>query len=89
MPHTLGSLLHPSDRQHVLDSFMYRMTFESAKRWPQATEWMIKGGFRMTLIADEQWLGSTTFTVRQSDRRLDQRVTTCEHNHSKYRSVLA
>lgn len=83
----IGTLLHPSDRSHVLSSFIYRMTHESVKRWPEATMQMRDGGFRMSLISDEEWLASTRFAIRR-DGRLDERSKRCEHDHSKFRDLL-
>lgn len=88
MPRTLGSLLHPVDREAVLNRYPYRMTVESVAQWPASSAIMWGGGFKFSLITDEQWLASTTFAVRKSDRRLDEREAYCRHNDSKYRVTL-
>lgn len=88
MSRTLGSLLHSGDKETVLNSFTNRMTHESVKRWPEASKRMLAGGFRMSLISDAEWLSSTTFAVRKTDRRLDEKSTYCEHDAYKFRTVL-
>lgn len=82
MIRTLGSLLHPADKEHVLNAFHYRMTYESVARFPSAT---IKD-YRLTLISDAEWLSSTTFRVRKSDRRLHLGLKYCYHDPDKFRT---
>lgn len=82
---TLGSLLHSADKAYVLSAFPYRMTHESVKQWPGVTEQMRKGGFRYSLISDDQWLSSTTFAVKK-DGGLWLGRTHCEHDFSKFRT---
>lgn len=76
---TFGDRLHPADRAHVLDAYPYRMTAESCRRWPAIADLMRRGGFRLPIISDEEWLRTTEFRIRK-DGRLDQRSKYC-HSH--------
>jgi hypothetical protein len=74
----IGTQLHPEDRRHVLDAYLYRMTFESVRRWPQPARQMYAGGYRLPLISDAAWLACTSFRTTKRGR-LDRRVNHCEH----------
>lgn len=71
-----GKELHPADKRHVLAAYVYRMTHESVRRWPDAARTMREGGFRLPLLSDDEWLAVTEFRVRQ-DGRLDRRAKFC------------
>ena len=71
-----GDRLTPEDRAHVLGAYCYRMTKESVKRWPAASEMMIEGGYSLPLVTDEEWLKNTLFQVTRKGR-LDKRVNHC------------
>ena len=71
-----GDKLTPEDRKHVLDAYIYRMTVESVKRWPNTSETMRDGGFNLPQITDEEWLQNTLFRVTKSGR-LDKRARFC------------
>jgi hypothetical protein len=71
-----GARLRSEVRQEALDRFIYRMTVESVRRWPEAARQMYAGGFRLPLITDLEWLERTTFTVRK-DGRLNNAVHCC------------
>jgi hypothetical protein len=76
MRERVGSDLHPNDKRHVLNSYLYRMTIESVARWPRVAEYMRATGYRMPIRSDADWLASTYFRVRR-DGRLDGRVNAC------------
>lgn len=82
MPMTLGTLLHQADKEHVLRAFVYRMTHESIVRFPGA----VIRGYNLTLISDSEWLSSTTFRIRKSDRRLHLGMQCC-HDPDKFRTM--
>lgn len=84
----LGNVLYPPLRTEVLNAFPYRMTVESAKRWPATTQRMREGGFRLTLITDEQWLASTYFAITKRGK-LARNFNHCEHDAYKFRTVIA
>ena len=71
-----GVQLFAEDQRHVLNAYPYRMTTESVKRWPDAAQTMNRGGYKLPLITDSEWLRCTTFSVRK-DGRLDRRVNRC------------
>jgi len=71
-----GDRLTADDRRDVLARFVYRMTFEARRQWPEAERQMLAGGWRMETLTDAQWLSSTTFAVRK-DGRLDRRINHC------------
>jgi hypothetical protein len=71
-----GNQLRPEEQQAVLNSYIYRMTHESVVRWPEARRVMERGGYRLPLISDQEWLKLTCFTVRK-DGRLDRRARFC------------
>jgi hypothetical protein len=78
-----GNELHPDDRKHVLDGWPYRMTVEARQRWPDATAYLLKHGYRMPLQTDAEWLATTDFVVRKDDR-LDKRVRYCFSRQSAF-----
>ncbi len=85
---TNGLLLHPVDRKYVLNAYVHRMTVENARRHREYAYGQLRGGFRMSVLTDEQWLASTLFVTRK-DGRLDTRVHSCENNHREVLSPKA
>lgn len=73
---TLGSLLHPDDRKHVLAAYTHRFTMEHVPAWSQRQR---EDGtyYAPHYRTDADWLSCTTFAVR-NDGRLDHRVTHAE-----------
>lgn len=83
MPYTLGSLLHPADRAEVLSRLVHRFTGEHVPAW--ARKPAPNGRFYAPHYAtDAEWLSSTVFRVRKSDRRLDERATSCESRNQTF-----
>lgn len=70
---TLGSLLHPADREEVKRRFVHRFTGDHRPAW-------VKDETKTPLqfANDDDWLSHTTFAIRKSDRRLDDRATSCQ-----------
>ncbi len=64
----LGTELCEEDQKQVLDAFIYRMTHESVRRFPEATKVMYEGGYRLPLISDLEWLECTKFRVTGAKR---------------------
>ena len=79
MTRMLGSEMPERARQEALNAFVYRMTFESVRRWPDATRKM--RGFRLPLISDKAWLAHTYFAVTKAGR-LARNVNHCSHDHN-------
>lgn len=67
-----GDMLHPEDKKHVLNAYVYRMTFENIERHPRIAQYMWTNGYRLELIHDTEWLKKSRFAVRR-DGRLDKR----------------
>lgn len=63
-----GSDLHPDDQREVLRSYVYRMTTEAQRKWPDVARYMKAGGWRMPEISDSEWLNTTYFAVNQNGR---------------------
>lgn len=83
MAHTVSGLrLPPADQRHVLNAFIYRMTEESVKRWPEAARQMWAGGYRLPIISDQAWLACTLFWVK-NDGRLDRRCRYCQSDRPR------
>lgn len=76
-----GTELDPRDRQRVLNTYVHRMTTEARQRWPEASQRMLRGGYRMPERTDAEWLANTFFLVRKRDGRLDERARYCETHH--------
>ena len=83
----LGTQLAPAVQARALAAYPYRMTHESIRRWPGIADHMRQGGYRMSIISDQEWLASTWFTVRK-DGNLSARSHYCEHDHTKFRNIL-
>ena len=83
----LGTQLAPAGQARVLAAYPYRMTHESIRRWPGTAKIMRQGGYRMSIISDQEWLASTWFTVRENGNLLAC-STYCEHDHTKFRNIL-
>lgn len=75
----LGTQLAPAVQARALAAYPYRMTHESIRRWPGTADHMRQGGYRMSIISDQEWLASTWFTAR---------LPYCEHDHTKFRNIL-
>lgn len=73
----LGSELCAADRAHVLAAYVYRMTTEARQRWPDASAYMLRNGYRMPERSDAEWLQRTRFRVTKAGR-LDMRARHCE-----------
>ena len=82
-----GTELHPDDRREVLEAYLYRMTTEAQKRWPEIARTMRAGGYRMPERSDAEWLAATAFCVRK-DGRLHQGVRRCYTTHSPAPEVV-
>lgn len=63
-------------RSQVLNRYPYRMTEESAKRWPETTKRMVRGGYSLPLISDVEWLRISEFDVTARGE-LSRRTTHC------------
>lgn len=72
MPRKLGSELHPTDRAHVLASYVHRFTRSHVPDWAK-----VNPNYKAQFADDADWLAHTTFAVR-ADGRLDQRFKACE-----------
>lgn len=66
MPWVRGSELPERLRVAVLNRYVYRMTVESIRRWPEAAKTMRDGGYAMPPISDEQWLSEKAFYVTRN-----------------------
>lgn len=80
MPWIKGSELSPELRRHALNAFPFRMTHESVQRWPECSEHMRKGGYRMPLKSDAEWLEETGFYVT-IEGHLSERHRYCQPWH--------
>lgn len=63
-----GADLHPVDRDYVLRAYVYRMTTEAQRRWPEVARRMKAGGWRMPERSDAQWMRETYFKVKKNGR---------------------
>ncbi len=72
-----GDRLTDATRRDVLRRFPYRMTTESIASNPTATATMRRGGYRMPIISDVEWLATKAFHIK-SDGTLDNRHSYCE-----------
>lgn len=72
-----GDQLHADDRRAVLAQYLYRMTVEAQRQWPEVAHSMRENGWRMPDRTDAEWLAATQFHVRRNGR-LDARYSFCE-----------
>lgn len=66
MPWVRGSELPERLRVAVLNRYVYRMTVESIRRWPEAAKTMRDGGYAMPPRTDAEWLDATAFYVTRN-----------------------
>jgi len=72
-----GDKLPEDLKKQVLTSYAYRMTVESAERWPHINRYMRQNGYKAQLIGDEQWLKEHAFYVTRG-RTLAKNRKHCE-----------
>ena len=83
----LGTQLAPAVQARALAAYPYRMTHESIRHRPGIADHMRQGGYRMSIISDQEWLASTWFTVREDGSLLSLSLH-CEHDHTQFRNIL-
>jgi len=80
MAWTRGDKLPERLRNAVLRQYVYRMTVESIRANPDAAEHMRRGGYRMPIRTDAEWLGRTQFYVtRRGELSARHRYCRTEH----------
>ena len=60
---TRGDKLPERLRAAVLRQYVYRMTVESVRERPDVADYMRRGGYRLPIITDAQWLENKAFYV--------------------------
>lgn len=63
MPWIRGDKLPERLRSAVLRAYVYRMTHEARRAFPEATAQMLRGGYRLDPVSDADWLASKAFYV--------------------------
>lgn len=75
----LGTELSAPAQRDALSRFVHRMTHENVNARPEMAAMMYRGGYRLSLISDAEWLGCTRFAVTKAGK-LDGRVRYCSTN---------
>jgi hypothetical protein len=77
---TPGPKLTPKAREQAFARYVHRCTVENFQRHPSIAQVMRKGGYRLRVLTDAEWLANTQFPTR-ADGELDNRVKHCWHTH--------
>lgn len=80
---TPGNQLTPQARAQALARYVHRCTVENFARHPSVKAMMERGGYRLRVLTDEEWLTWTQFPTR-ADGQLDNRVKHCFSRHPDY-----
>lgn len=72
-----GDMLTDEQTRAVLNRFAHRMTYENAKARPGHVSFMRRGGYRLPLVSDAEWLADHCFYVTRRGE-LSERHVHCQ-----------
>lgn len=80
---TPGLKLSQEAKTQALARYVHRCTIENFRAHPSVKAMMERGGYRLRVLTDAEWLACTQFPTR-ADGRLDERVKHCWSTHPDY-----
>lgn len=77
---TPGNQLSAHTRADVLRRYVHRCTTENFRQHPSVKAMMERGGYRLRILSDAEWLECTQFPLR-ADGAIDERIKHCWSTH--------